>query len=93
MIDIGRECQSLKKRKFERFQTKSVIERFPFNQNNSSAYNSDSYLYQKDENLQKHPTNNKSFYCDTKSFFLVPENKKSEKKQKRLDFKSFCNFL
>ena len=93
VIGIGRNCLSLKRRNFESFPKTAVFEKYQVDQNISTAYESDNYLYQKEKQFPYKSTNNTSVYCDTQSFFLAPERKKSGKEQKKLDFKSFCKYL
>ena len=93
VIDIGRKYQSLKTRNFESFPKTAVFEKYQVDQNISTAYDSDSYLYQKEKQFPNKSTNNTSVYCDTQSFFLAPERNKSGKEEKKLDFKSFCKYL
>ena len=93
VIGIGRNNQSLKTRNFERFPKTAVFEKYQVDQNISTAYDSDSYLYSKEEKFPNRSTNKTSVYCDKQSFFFAPERKKSGKEEKKLDFKSFCKYL
>ena len=93
VIDIGRNCQSLKTRNFESFPKTAVFEKYQVDQNISTAFDSDSYSYPKEKQFLNKSTSNTVVYCDTQSVFLAPERKKSRKEQKKLDFKSFCKYL
>ena len=93
VITIGRNCQSLKTRNFERFPKTAVFDRYPVNKNIPTTYDNDNFLHPKEKHLPNKSINNTSVYCDTQRFFLSPERKQSEKEQKKLDFKSFCKYL